>query len=258
MEDVGQFVQRATDVATFVTTQSGALVTTEFQQSSSGGAAGLSLRLGSPGLSTDWRFPQTTDGQGSKVTFLLANPGPGGDGDRLLRPLGGAVTPRRLSIPPLSVVDFSVRRRPGFPTRSPTRSQSTPPAPIVAGRLVFAGGGCGPPVGLILGNGHPGHALAGPRPRGHARPGDGPRRSQEPGRGQSGRGTAQVEVARLGGSSGGPVRGGARTIGRPRGQAGRQSLTYSVMASLPVGVEEDSRPSGASGVVSSTGFPFIG
>ena len=33
---------------------------------------------------------------------------------------------------------------------------------------------------------------------------------------------------------------------------------FSVLSSVPVNVEEDSRPSGASGVVSSTGFPFGG
>ena len=33
---------------------------------------------------------------------------------------------------------------------------------------------------------------------------------------------------------------------------------FSVLSSVPVNVEEDSRPAGAPGVVSSTGFPFGG
>jgi hypothetical protein len=34
--------------------------------------------------------------------------------------------------------------------------------------------------------------------------------------------------------------------------------TFVVRSSQPVAVEEDSHPSGASGVVSSTGFPLVG
>ena len=108
VENVGAFVQRASDIATFVTAQAGGLVSSEFQQTSAGGAGGLSLRLGSPGLSTVWRFAQTTDGPGSTVSFHLANPGTRTVTATISSGLtSGSVIPRRLSLPPLSIVDFA-------------------------------------------------------------------------------------------------------------------------------------------------------
>ena len=74
-----------------------------------------------------------------------------------------------------------------------------------------------------------------------------------------GRPPAQVEVTTLGQSRPWP-----RSSSPPAGwscSAPRWSAAlsaYSVLSSQPVDVEEDSRPSGASGVVSSTGFPFVG
>ncbi|HEY5096604.1 MAG TPA: DUF5719 family protein, partial [Acidimicrobiales bacterium] len=75
-ENVGDYVLNATDIATLVAAQAGGLVSTEFQQASSGATGGVSLRLGSPQLSTTWRLAQTTVLLHSTVDLTLANPGP--------------------------------------------------------------------------------------------------------------------------------------------------------------------------------------
>jgi hypothetical protein len=261
VENVGQFVQRASDVATFVTSQAGGLVSSEFQQSTSGGAMGLSLRLGSPGLSKVWRFPQTTDGQASTVTFHLANPAAQAVTATVSFGLSsGSVTPRRLSIPPLSVVDFVASATAGLPHSVPFAVSVDASAPIVVGRSVFAGNGAAPPTwgsssGTVTLATHwlvPGPGVTHAPATAHAA-------AKSLAVANPGPTTAHVQVVRLGGSHvvarfgvapGRLVVLGAKLVG--------DLATYSVMSSVPVGVEEDSRPSGASGVVSSTGFPFTG
>ena len=102
--------ERASDIATLVSAQAGALVSSEFQQSSVGGGGGLSLRLGSPGLSTVWRFAQTTAGPGSAVDFHLANPG--------TRTVTATIARRPL---------FGDRWSPGGCRSRPSRSWTSPP-----------------------------------------------------------------------------------------------------------------------------------
>ncbi len=261
VENVGQFVQRASDVATFITAQSGGLVSSEFQETSSGRAVGLSLRLGSPRLSTVWRFAQTTNASGATVSFHLANPSTQTATATISFGLSsGSVTPRQVSLPPLSVVDFVASAAPGLPRQVPYSVTVNSSAPIVVGRSVLAGAGTPSPVWgssaatvtlathwLVPGPGvaHiPGTAHAEIKSLAVADPGPS---------------AARVEVIRLGGTR--PVAAfdvvpdrlvvlGAKLVG---GLA-----TYSVVSSQPVNVEEDNRPSGASGVVSSTGFPFTG
>ena len=260
VENVGQFVQRASDVATFITAEAGGLVSSEFQQTSSGRTVGLSIRLGSPELSTVWRSAQSTNASGSTVSFNLAN--------RTTQTVtatvsfglsSGSVTPRRLSIPPLSVVDFVASAAAGLPHQIPYAVTVDSSAPIVVGRSVLAGRGSPSPVWgsssatvtvathwLVPSPGVervPGTAHAAVKSLAVANPGPS---------------TARVEVVRLGG---GPVATFEVVPGRlvvlGAKQVGGLSA-YSVLSSQPVGVEEDSRPSGASGVVSSTGFPFTG
>ncbi len=147
VENIGAYVQRASDIATFVSAQAGALVSSEFQQTSVGGGGGLSLRLGSPGLSTVWRFAQTTAGVGSAVSFHLANPSTRTVSATIAPGLSsGTVIPRRVSVPPLSIVDFSASGTAGLPHQIPYSLIIDSSGPIVVGRSVFAGGRAPPPA----------------------------------------------------------------------------------------------------------------
>jgi len=74
-ENVGDFVQNQSEIATLVSAQSTAVVADELQQWSSGSTGGLALRLGSPSLSTVWHFAQTNNSNKTTVIFHVANPG---------------------------------------------------------------------------------------------------------------------------------------------------------------------------------------
>ena len=258
-ENVGDYVLNASDIATFVTAQAGGLVSTEFQQVSSGATGGVSLRLGSPDLSTTWLLAQTTVLLHSTVDLTLANPGPAPASVTVVVGLAsGSVVPHRVVVPPASVVDFSASSTPGLPQQTPYSITLTSSAPIAVGRSVEAPPGSGPPVWgsssatvtaatdwLVPGPGTPGtpgtpgatvSSLA------VANPGGSP---------------AQVVVATLGGTRAlamFTVAPGAVMVLGAKQVGGLAVLTVS--SSQPVDVEEDSAPAGAPGVVSSTGFPL--
>ena len=258
-ENVGDFVQNASDIATMVEAQAGGLVSTEFQQVSSGAAGGVSLRLGSPQLSTVWRLAQTTVLAHSTVDLTLANPGPVPASVTIVLGLSsGSVVPHGLVVPPASVVDFSASGTPGLPQQTPYSMTLTSSAPIAVGRSVGAPPGSGPPVwGSSVATTTvatewlvPGPGIAGAP-------------------GTSGATVSSLAVANPGSS---PARVVVATLGTHRSVAmftvapqrvvvlgpsqvsGLPVLTVS--SSQPVNVEEDSGPSGAPGVVSSTGFPL--
>ena len=258
-ENVGDFVQDKASIATLVAAQAGGVVSTEFQQWSSGAAGGMSLRLGAPQLSTTWRLAQTTAMPQSTVYLYLANPGQSPATATITLGLSsGSVVPHRVALPPVSIVAVPVSGTPGLPQQTPYALTVTSTLPIVVGRAVLAPPGAAPPVwgsssattsvaahwlvpgpGIPGAPGTPGAAVSS---LAVANPGPAP---------------AQVEVTVLG--SGRPV---ARFTVAPSAVAvlgpaqigGLPVLTVS--STQPVDVEEDSKPAGAPGVVSSTGFPL--
>jgi hypothetical protein len=262
VENVGDFVQDASAVATFVTAQSGVVVSNEFQQWGTGPTGGLALELGAPALSTTWRFAQTSVVSGATVGFTLANPSAAAvTASFSLGLSSGTVQPRQVSIPPLSSVVFDASTATGLPRLTPYSVEITAPTPIVVGRTVRAavsattpplwGGSSGtvtvsdhwivPGPGVLHAPGTPGATV---NTLAVANPESAP---------------AQVTVVERNGTRApmvftvGPdslVVLGPKQVGGISG--------FVVTSTSPVNVEEDSGPSGAPGIVSSTGFPFAG
>ncbi len=260
-ENVGDFVQNANDIATLVTAQSGALVSTEFQQWSPGGTGGLSLRLGSPTPATTWRFAQTTAVPGSTVSFYVANPGSGPAAATISFGLtSGSVEPQHMVVAARSIAVFTASATAGLPHQVPYAVTVDSSQPVVVGRSVLAPGGSTSPVWgsspatvtttdqwLVPGPGvsnAPGTAGATVDSLAVANPGPS---------------AVTVEVARLGEhhpfSTFKVAADGVTVLGAS--QVGGLA-TYVVSSSGPVDVEEDSGPSGAPGVVASSGFPILG
>jgi hypothetical protein len=260
VENVGDFVQDATAIATFVVAQAGTVVASDFQQSS-GSARGMALELGAPALSTTWRLGQTTSLTGSTVDFTMANPGNAPVTATVTVGLpSGSVVPRQAVVPPQSTTVFAASAPGGLPKQVPYSVTVRSTGPIVVGRSVQAGASAPEPVWgasgattvattrwLVTGPGvpgAPGTAGATVDSLALADPGPTPARVTVAVLG-SGRALAVVTV--------GP---GRVTVLGPKVVGGLPTLTVS--ATQPVFVEEDSAPSGAPGVVSSAGFPFAG
>ena len=252
-------MQNVADIGTVVTAQSGILVSSEFQQSSIG-SGGLALRLGAPSLSSVWRFAQTTVRPGTQVAFDLANPGDNAVTATLSLGLSeGTVVPRRITIPPLSIVEYAASGTAGLPQQTAFSVTIDASSPIVVGRTVAAGKGSPTPGWgsssgtvtvstrwLVPGPGVPGVP------------------------GTQGADTSTLAVANPGPSAA-RVRVSSLDAYRPvtiftvppdevvvlgpKHVGGL--LLLSVVSSQPVNVEEDANPSGAPGVVSSTGFPLV-
>jgi hypothetical protein len=217
--------------------------------------------LGSPALSTVWRFAQTSSGAGANVVFELANPGSVEASATVTFDLSsGTVMPRTVSVPPASVVSFSASGTPGLPQQAPYSVIVTSSAPIVVGRTVLAAAGSSAPV---WGSSSGTVSLAGqwvvPGPGTTPAPGTTGASIRTLAVANPGRTVARVVVVSLGGSH--TV---ARFVVPPRGLTvlGPKLVggltTYRIVSSEPVNVEEDSLPSGAPGVVSSTGFSLAG
>jgi hypothetical protein len=261
VENVGDYVQNASAVATFVVAQSGTLVASQFQQWSSGPTGGVSLQLGAPALSDTWRFAQTTVEPKSTVDFTLANPGSSSVTASVLVGLpSGTVVPRQVVVPPESTQVFAASSPGGLPRSVPCSVTVESAVPLVVGRAVQAPAGTTPPEwGASIGTvtaatgwvvpgpgvpGAPGTVGATATSLALANPGPNPVRVKVALLG-SGRTVAMVTV--------GP---GRLTVLGPKVVGGLAVLT--VTAAAPVFVEEDSDPTGAPGVVSSTGFPVAG
>lgn len=259
VENVGDFVQNVATIATLVTAQAGSLVSSEFQQWSPGGTGGVSLRLGSPALATTWRFAQTTTLPGSSVDVTIGNPGTAPVTASLSAGLSsGTVVPHQVVVPPLSVAVFAASSDTGLPLQTAFSLTVTSSGPTVVGRSVGAPGGSAAPVW----GSSPGTVTVGDR---WLVPGPG-----VPGApAVSGAAVNSLAVANPGTA---PVRvvvspvGGSGPVAMFTVPAGRLSVVLSkaltglvalvVSASQPVYVEEDAAPTGAPGVVSSTGFPL--
>lgn len=265
VENVGDFVQNEPDIATFVTAESGTLVADELQQWSSGPTGGISVRLGSPGPSTTWRFAQTAVTEGSTLSFSLANPGSSPVTARFSLGLPSAsVVPQSVVVPSLSIVAFKASGVVGWPKTTPYSVTVDATAPIVVGRSVLAATGATPPVwgsssGTVVEAAHwlmpgpgvpnaPGVAGATVRSLAVANPGQAAVRVVVAAFGR----VRPVAVLTVG--PGAMAVLGADQVGGIDGGL----ATFSVSASQPVVVEIDDGPTGARGVVSSSGFPFGG
>jgi hypothetical protein len=259
VENVGQFVQDAPEIATVVTAESGTLVGTEFQQVSGGFGSGVSLRLGAPALATTWRFAQTSTGPGSGVDFTLANPGGSPATATVSFSLSsGTVVPRRVSIPPVSIVDFSASGTAGLPQQVPYSVTVDSSAPIVVGRSVEAASGSpAPQWGSSSGTVTAARRWVVPGPGIVSQPGTAGATVDSLAVANPSGSAATVKVTTLPGD-----RSVAMFTVAPEGVAvlGAKSVgglsVFSITSSQPVTIEEDSQPSGAPGVVSSTGFPL--
>ncbi len=259
-EHLGAFVQNQPTVATLVSSASGSLVATELQQTTAGSASGLSLELGSPAPETTWHFAQTTAAVGATVDFTVANPGTSPVTAEISAGLPSAtVVPRQLVVPAMAATVFRASSVAGWPQRTAYAVTIGAPTPIVVGRSVLAAPGApGPQWGacagisspsngwLVIGPGVPGApAVAGATVRSLA--------VADPG-GTS----ANVVVTRLGSAR--PVARG--TVGPHSlsvfvpSQLGTAAGPFTVQSSVPVVVEADASPSGAPGVVATTGVPL--
>ncbi len=259
-ENVGDFVQGQDTIATLVDAQSGGVVASEFQQWS-GASTGMSLRAGSPSLSTTWRLAQTTVLPQSTVDVTLANPGSTPATATISLGLSsGSVVPHRLVVAPSSVAVFSASGTAGLPEQVPYSLTVTSSAPIVAGRTVEA------PSGSV----QPGWGSSSatvtavprwlvPGPGIQSAPGTAGATVESLAVANPGSSAVRVVVGTLGG--GRPVAVFTVAPGRLSvlGSAQLEGLpVLTVLASGPVNVEEDSGPTGGPGVVSSAGFPMAG
>ncbi len=262
-ENVGDYVQNDADIATLVTAESGAPVATELQQWSSASAVGLSLRLGAPALSSTWRFAQSTAAtgtSGSTVSFYLANP----NQDPVTATLevglsSGTVLPHKVVIAPQSIVAVTSGTT-GLPQGAPFALTITSTAPIVAGRSVQAASGATPPTwGSSSGTATLANRWLVPAPGIPQIPGTSGASIDSVAVANPGRSVARVEITSSGADH--PiavfdVEPGRMTLLGDTRITGLATLL--VTSTQPVNVEEDSAPTGAAGVVSSTGFPFTG
>lgn len=260
VETIGSYVQDDSDIGTVVTVESGAVVSTEFDQSAQNGGGGLSLRLGAPELSTVWRFAQTTVTPGGTVHFDVANPEDTTVTATLAVGLStGTVAPRRVAVAPLSTSDVAVSGPQGFPQDVTVSAAVTASAPIVAGREVSAPSGASAPTwGASSGTITTATRWLVPAPGTPASPGTSGATVTSLAVADPGAAPAWVTVSVLGRKRALAaflvVPGGVVVLG-PGHVGGLES--FSVVSTQPVIIEEDAGPSGAAGVVSSTGFPSV-
>jgi hypothetical protein len=266
VENVGDFVQNASAIATLVSAESGSVVSSQFQQWGSGATGGLSVQLGAPEASTVWRFAQTTtqsetSAPGSSVDFTLANPGAATATATIVVGLpSGSVVPKQVAVAPSSTVVFAASGANGLPEQVPYSLTVESDAPIVVGRTVQAPAGAQVPVwGSSAGTVTLANRWLVPGPGEPGTPGTPNAALSSLAVANPGPSTARVTIADLGSNH--PL--AVVTVGVGRlvvlGHllvGGLKPLTVS--ATEPVNVEQDSWPTGGPGVVSSAGFPVVG
>jgi hypothetical protein len=266
VENVGDYIQNASAIATLVNAQSGSVVSTQFQQWGSGATGGISLQLGAPEASTVWRFAQTTTeslttAPGSSVDFTLANPGASTAEATIKVGLpSGSVVPKQVSVAPQSTAVFAASGANGLPEQTPYSLTVESDAPIVVGRTVLAPAGAQVPVwGSSVGTVTAADRWLVPGPGEPGTPGAPNATLSSLAVADPGPSAARVTIADLGSSH--PL--AVVTVGAGRLMVlghlvvgGLKPLTVS--STQPVNVEGDAWPTGTPGVVSSAGFPFVG
>lgn len=264
VENVGDYVQNRSMIATQVSAQSGQIVASQLQLTSTAGKSGLSLTLGAPTPHPHWYFGQTTNpsAAGSGVSFMLSNPGPTAEKAVIAIGLGqGGVAPVTVPVPAKSVVPFIASTTNRIPHQVPysVSISSTGGSGLVVAREVLAPTGAPlPAFGTMLGTVQAEEHWLVPAPGVGATPGMQGASVGSLGISNPGSVTARVTVAPLGGTA---AQAKVLVI-KPHSllvlaQAPVGGLvTLDVRSNVPVAVEEDSVPAGATGVVSSIGLPF--
>jgi len=258
-ENVEDFVQNQPEIATLVSAQSTAIVADEVQQWSTGPTGGLALRLGSPSLSTVWHFAQTTNPAKGTVTFHLANPGAkAGMATFAIGLPSASVVPIEVPVPARSVVTFVASGSSRLPGQSPYAVTVNSSVGLVVARSVQAAAGSTPPVwGASAGTSAAGTHWLVPAPGTGTAPGTPRATVVSLGIANPGTSPAHVRVATAGTGavvSSFTVAPGSLMVLDSKLVSGLQ--TFDVSSTQPVTVEEDDGPTGAVGIVSSTGMPF--
>jgi hypothetical protein len=172
----------------------------------------------------------------------------------------GSVVPRVLTLSPMSTEVFAAAGPGGLPRQVPYSLTVRSSAPIVVGRSVHAAHGAPAPAwGASAGTVTAATRWVIPAPGVAHVPGVAGASVRSLGITNPGAVTADVVVATL--SGGHRVASFALAPGTVAVLGNKQVAglsTFTVTSSQPVAVAEDSAPSGAPGVVSSTGFPLIG
>lgn len=258
-ENVGDFVQNQSEIATLVSAQSTAVVADELQQWSSGSTGGLALRLGSPSLSTVWHFAQTNNSNKTTVIFHVANPGTqAGVATFDIGVPSASIVPIQVPVPAQSVVGLITSGSSRVPSLTPYTVTVRATVGMVVSRSVQAPNGSSPPLwGSIAGTTTTSTHWLVPGPGAGTAPGTAHATASSLAVANSGSSPAQVRVTTLGtGTTVGSftVAPGSLAVLGPNVIAGLQ--VYDVSSTQPVTVEEDDNPSGAPGVVASSGMPF--
>ncbi len=262
VENVGDYVQNRSAIATVVAAQSGQIVADQLQLTSSA-KSGLSLTLGAPAVQPHWYFAQTTNpsGTGSSVSLLLSNPGP--TAEKAVISVGlaqGAVAPVTVEVPATSVVPFAASGANRIPHQVPYSvdvSSTGGPGLVVARAVLGPDGASLPAFGTMLGSPQLSDDWLVQAPGAGTAPGVQGAAAASLSVANPGPAMAQVTVGPLGGT---PAQSKLLLV-KPHSllvlaEAPVGGLvTLEVRSDVPVAVEEDSVPSGAAGVVSSTGLP---
>lgn len=107
--EVASYVQNAHAVATVVSARAGRIVASELQLHSTGGASGMSLRLGAPSPSPRWYLPSTTDVTGGGSQLVVFNPTAATERVKVgIRLPSGPVDPLTQVVPPHSTWTLSL------------------------------------------------------------------------------------------------------------------------------------------------------
>jgi hypothetical protein len=259
VENVGDFVQNQAEIGTVVSAQSGSLVAGELQQVSSGATGGVALELGAPSPATTWHFAQTTDPNDGSTTFHLANPGttPAVATISIGLPMA-TVVPVQVTVAPQSSASFVASANHRVPAQTPYALTVRSTAAIVVSRSVGVASSATPPVwGASSGTTTVATHWLVPAPGVPGAPGTPGATVQSLGVDDPGGTPARVVVTVAG--SGArvatfTVAAGSVAVLGPSTVGGLHA--FDVASTQPVAVEEDSAPTGAAGVVSSTGMSF--
>jgi hypothetical protein len=253
-ENIGDHLAADPDVATEVSTLSGAVVATELQSVGTPGDGGISLTLGSPATASRWVFPQNTGIPQGTVAFHVFNPTttPAEVSVDIGLSQGAGAAPLAMRVPAQSLVTLSAQSQTRIPTGVTYALTFTSRATgIVVSREVAAPAGSPPgvpEVGTVAGV--PGGSTHWLVPAAVA-PGNAAWALAVV---DLGRAPASVRVTTPSGRAlaGQPVHrvtpGSPLVIG-PNPGAPFGTAPFGVVADQPVAVELDALPAGAPGVV---------
>jgi hypothetical protein len=148
-ENIGDHVAADPDVATEVSTLSGAVVATELESVGAPGDGGIALTLGSPAPAPQWVFPQSTGIPEGIVTFHVLNPTPSPADVSIVIGLsqGAGAAPLVLHVPAQSLVSLTAESETRIPAGVPySLTFTSAGAGIVVSREVAAPAGS--PAGI--------------------------------------------------------------------------------------------------------------